>query len=90
MSTHNIQFNDKKIFLNIVFLSYRKKFVETQNEFELAMVNEPSVFELLRFDCIGQQILEHLLLSVCLFKLLRDKTRLFKHKKFTSKNKISR
>ena len=23
-----------------------------KNEFELAMVNEPSVFELLRFDCI--------------------------------------
>ena len=23
-----------------------------KNEFELAMVNEPSMFELLRFDCI--------------------------------------
>ena len=26
--------------------------MEQKNEFELAMVNEPSVFELLRFDCI--------------------------------------
>ena len=35
MGTHNIQFHDK--------ISKKK------NEFELAMVNEPSVFELLRF-----------------------------------------
>ena len=35
-----------------VFLSYRKNFVGLKNEFELAVVNEPSVFELLRFDCI--------------------------------------
>ena len=53
MSTHNIQFHDKirkfpKIF---VFLSCRKNFVGAKNEFELAIVNEPSVFELLRFDC---------------------------------------
>ena len=34
-----------------VFLSYRKNFVGTKNEFKLAMVNEPSVSELLRFDC---------------------------------------
>ena len=36
-----------------VFLSYRKNFVGNQNEFELATVNEPSVFELLKFDCIS-------------------------------------
>ena len=42
MSTHNIQFHDKiRISLGL------------KNEFELAMVNEPSVFELLRFDCIS-------------------------------------
>ena len=30
---------------------YRKNFVGAKNEFELAMVNEPSVLELSRFDC---------------------------------------
>ena len=54
MNTHNIQFQDKirKFFLVFVFLSCRKNFVGTKNEFELTMVNEPSVFELLMFDCI--------------------------------------
>ena len=33
------------------FLTYRKNFVGTQKQFELALVNESSVFELLRFDC---------------------------------------
>ena len=32
-------------------LSYRKNFVATKNEFELAMVNELSGFEILKFDC---------------------------------------
>ena len=32
-------------------MSCRKNFVGTKNEFRLAMVNEPSMFELLRFDC---------------------------------------
>ena len=41
MSTHNIQFHDK---VTICFLELAK-------EFELAIVNEPWVFELLRFDC---------------------------------------
>ena len=39
MSTHNIQFLDKMIKISL-------------NEFKLAMVNEPSMFELSRFDCI--------------------------------------
>ena len=58
MSTHNIQFHkirkNPKIF---VFLRYRKNFVGTKNEFELAMVNEPSVFELSRFDCISEAVM---------------------------------
>ena len=53
MSTHNIQFHNeiRKLPLMFVFLIYRKNFIGTQNrvQFELAMVNEPSV--LLRFDC---------------------------------------
>ena len=51
MSTLNIQFYDKiRKFPSIfVFLSYRKNFIATQKR---VMVNEPSVFELLRFDCI--------------------------------------
>ena len=50
MSTHNIQFCDKmrKFPLIFVFLSCRKDF---KNEFKLPKVNEPSVFELSRFDC---------------------------------------
>ena len=55
MSAHNIQFHDKirKFPYVFVFLSYRKNFLRTHKRFELAMVNEPSVFELLRFDCIN-------------------------------------
>ena len=49
MSTHNIQFhNEIRKPLIFVFLIYRKNFVGSQ---KLSMVNEPSVFELLRFDC---------------------------------------
>ena len=38
-------------FFFFFFLSSWKSFAGTQNEFELTIVNEPSVFELLRFDC---------------------------------------
>ena len=50
MSTYIIRFHDKiRIFPQIfVFLSYRKNFVGTQNEFESAMVNEPSILQLLK------------------------------------------
>ena len=54
------QFHDKneKISLYICFLSCRKKIRrDSKNEFELTMVNEPSVFELTRFDCISFYIL---------------------------------
>ena len=52
MSTHNIQFHEK-VSLTFCFLELAKEFCrDSKNEFELAMVNEPSVFELLRFDCI--------------------------------------
>ena len=55
MSTHNKQFHDKirKKSVNICFLELTEKLRRaSKNEFELAMVNEPSVFELSRFDCI--------------------------------------
>ena len=51
MSTHNIQFHDKKKSLNICFLELSEEFRRDKNEFELAMVNEPSMFESSRFDC---------------------------------------
>ena len=62
MSTYIIRFHDKiRIFPQIfVFLSYRKNFVGTQNEFESAMINEPSILELLKvhyryeIDSLGQ------------------------------------
>ena len=52
MSTHNKHFIIKqekfsKISINICFLGYQG----TKNKFELAMVNKPSLFKLLRFDC---------------------------------------
>ena len=51
MSTHNI----------------RRISQELKNEFELAMVNEPSVFELLRYDCIlkGPYLLSSSVISNC-------------------------
>ena len=57
MSTHNIHFQYKmRQFLKnipkyLVFLTYTKDFLGTQNEFESATVNEPSVFESLKFYC---------------------------------------
>ena len=54
MSTHNIQFYDiiRKKSINICFLKLSEEFRrDSKNEFELAMVNEPLVFVLLRFDC---------------------------------------
>ena len=54
MSTYNIQCHDKtrKNPLNICFLELSEEFHRDSKKFELAMVNEPSLFELLRFDCI--------------------------------------
>ena len=51
MSTQNIQFHDQnvKISQNICFLELPKGL---KNEFQLAVVNEPSVFVPLRFYCI--------------------------------------
>ena len=55
MSTHSIQFHDK-IKKNPKMLVFWKKTSEefcrnSKNELELSMVNEPLMFELLRFDC---------------------------------------
>ena len=54
MSTHGIQFHDKRRNLPKIFvlLNYRKNFIGTKKEFELAIVNEPLVFELSKFDCM--------------------------------------
>ena len=52
MSTHNIH-GSNTIYLNICFLWLSREFTSgLKNEFELAMVNEPSVLESLRFYCI--------------------------------------
>ena len=55
MSTHNIQLHDRvRKFhqnFNICFLKLSEEFAGTKTEFESAMVNEPSMFELLRFTC---------------------------------------
>ena len=54
MSTHNVQFRDKiRNFPKYLFsCAIGRIMCGLKNEFELAMVNEPSVVELLRFDCI--------------------------------------
>ena len=49
---HTISQWNKKISPNLIFWSCCKNFVGLKNEFELTMVNEPSVFEPLRIDCI--------------------------------------
>ena len=54
MRTHNIQFHDKirKFHKVFVFLSYGRILKGLKNKFKLATINEPSVFKLLKFDCI--------------------------------------
>ena len=54
MSTHNIPFSlfKKKIALNYLKSEAMGFFSKAlKNEFEIAMVNEPSVFEPLKFYC---------------------------------------
>ena len=49
---------NKENSLDICFLELLEELCrDSKNKFELTMVNEPSVFELLRFDCI---LLAHL------------------------------
>ena len=59
MSTHNIQFHDRKEnFLKYLFSGVVGRIsLGLENEFELAMVNESSAFELLRFAYIMKDIL---------------------------------
>ena len=56
MRTYNIPFSvyiqKKKIILNHSKLQLWVFFLELKNEFETAVVNEPSVFEPLKFYCI--------------------------------------
>ena len=55
MSTHNIPgfFNIKtKITLNFPYLQPMDFSQGLKNEFKTAMINEPSVFELLKFYCM--------------------------------------
>ena len=41
-----------KISLNICSVELLEEFCRDKNEFEWALVNKPSVFELLKFSCI--------------------------------------
>ena len=58
MSTHNKQFHDEiENFLNYLFSWAIGRILQgLKNEFELAMVKEPSVFELLRVYCMMKTI----------------------------------
>ena len=67
MSTHNIHFHNKirKFPLSICFLELWELFRrDSKTKFESAMVNEPSVFELLRFDCSSSSSRHIILTSV--------------------------
>ena len=64
MSTTNTQYHDeiRKNSLNICFLSYWQNYVGTKKkQDQISHVNEPSVFKLLRFDCIFLILKKHLL-----------------------------
>ena len=53
MNTHNIYFQDKIIDIKLsqlyYYISSMEKFLGLKNKFEIAVVNEPSVFETLKF-----------------------------------------
>ena len=56
MSTHNLQFRDKMgKFPKYLFSELSEEFRRDSKKFELAMVNEPSVFELSRFDYVNNK-----------------------------------
>ena len=62
MGIHNINFQDKIIDLKLSQLkyyisSYGISFLGLKNEFEIAVVNEPSVFKPLKFYCRIERIL---------------------------------
>ena len=65
MSTQNIPFlnTKKKIFLNYPKSASMVFFQGTQNGFETAVVNEPSVFEPLKFNCNSSIIYFYILKS---------------------------
>ena len=59
MSTHKIPFltyKKEKLTLNFQVCSYVFFFKGLKNEFEIAAVNEPSVFETLKVYCILRQM----------------------------------
>ena len=78
MSTHNIPFfnmklrNTSKVIPNLQLWDFSKGFM---NEFERAVVNEPSVFEPLKFYCTLMS--EHLFVSqiMCLSIRIEKKYR---------------
>ena len=62
MGIHNINFQDKIIDLKLSQLkyyisSYGISFLGLKNEFEIAVVNKPSVFKPLKFYCRIERIL---------------------------------
>ena len=59
MSTHNIHFPNKIEYFDLsqiyYYLQLWKKFWGLKNEFERAVVNQPSVFEPSKFYCIAYE-----------------------------------
>ena len=64
MSTYNIHFQDKMIALKLsqhfyYISSHGKSFKGLKTEFEIAVVNEPPVFERLKVYCIFRGRMRH-------------------------------
>ena len=60
MSTHNIRFLISKITLNYPKSAASDFFQRLKNEFEAAEVNEPSVFEPLKFYCTSTPVRDNM------------------------------
>ena len=67
MNTPNINF------LNICFQVLSEEFRRDSNKVESALVNEPSVFELLRFDCMVCQFMQGDNLHEIMVQMFREK-----------------
>ena len=67
MSKHNIQFHDELKEIPIYLFSWAIGRIcrDSKNQFKLAIVNEPSVFELLRFHCTTFTLIFLTQLSMC-------------------------
>ena len=63
----NIKRDSPLIILNLQLWDFCKRH---KNEFEISVVNEPSVFEPLKFHCMGEYLTTGLFMSGCYFAVI--------------------